>query len=260
VRSPDGVNWEVVVPDAFGYAENQGINLLTVFNDRIYAATVDTVTGAQIWRSDTGDEGDWEDVTPGNLAMPAHFYANDSQVYHDMLFMTTNVITVTGVSQVWFTQDGVNWEDGPMDIFTCEPNCVGSNLVVFSDTLYMGTYNYITGGELWSTDNGITWTMNAKVADPTWMGMDPLEAYDGYLYISLNDINWAPGRLLRTKDGVTFEIASKPGFDYGAGAAAFPNGAAIFKDHLYLGKFDWNTGGSIWRDAPFYTWLPWTSK
>jgi hypothetical protein len=90
--------------------------------------------------------------------------------------------------------------------------------------------------------------------------MDPLEVYDGYLYIVLNDINWSPGGLLRTADGVTFEIASKPGFDLESGAAAFANGAAIFQDHFYLGKFNWDIGGSIWRDAPFYNWMPWASK
>jgi hypothetical protein len=59
---------------------------------------------------------------------------------------------------------------------------------------------------------------------------------------------------------VTFENASKPGFDMTSGIAMFSNAAKVFQDHLYLGKFNWELGGSIWRDAPFYLWLPSISK
>jgi hypothetical protein len=259
VRTSDGETWEPVVTDAFGYSATQGVNILGVFSDTIYAGTADMTNGLHIWRSSTGDAGDWEDVTPSNLVMPAQYFANDFQVYHDMLFLATGVITVSGESQLWFTEDGITWEEGPMEIFACEPDCFAGNLEVFSDTLYMGTYNFISGGELWRTTDGITWTLSASTGDPNVWEMDPVGVYEGYMYVTqreTDDSGFGICNLYRTTDGVNFELASRPGFDLRYGGAIFPYGSAIFNDHLYLGKFNWDVGGSIWRDAPFDFWLP----
>lgn len=259
VRSEDGATWEAVVTDAFGYTQTQAIHNLAVYQDMLYAGTIDMTNGTKIWRSDSGDEGDWEEVTPVNLAMSAQFNSADFEVYHDMLFMTTQVMTVTGEAQIWSTEDGVTWQAGPMEIFTCEPACAAMGLAVFSDTLFMGVTD-LPGGELWSTTNGITWTLSASTGDSNLATLNPLGVNDGYLYLGINTMDGSPGRLWRTADGVTFENASKPGFDLNIGAAVYPNAAALFQDHLYLAKFDWFIGGSIWRDAPFYIWLPSTSK
>jgi hypothetical protein len=256
MRTDDGISWEPVVTDAFGYTDTQGILILTVFSDTIYAGTADMTTGLQIWRSSTGNTGEWSNVTPSNLANPAQYYATDFQEYHNMLFLTTQVITVSGESQIWFTEDGVTWEDGPMEIYACEPFCWGGNLGVFSDTLYMGVWNGITGGELWSTNNGITWTLSLSTNDPNLVSLDPVGVFNGYMYLAIQDWGTGVGHLWRTADGVTYEDASLPGFDRKSGAATFPNASAIFKDHFFLGKFNWDIGGSIWRDAPLDFWLP----
>lgn len=256
VRTGDGETWEPVVTDSFGYTDTQGVNILEIFSDTLYAGTADMIHGAQIWRSSTGDAGDWENVTPDNLAQPAQYYSNDFQVYHGKLFMTTGVYTTSGESQLWFTEDGVIWDDGPMEMFTCEPNCSGGNLEVFSDTLYMGVWNMVTGGELWRTTNGITWTLATSTGDPNLVGTDPVGVFDGYMYLGSQDYGTGIGHLWRTTDGVNLEIASLPGFDRKSGAAVFPNGSAIFNGHFYIGKYNWEIGGSIWRDAPFDFWLP----
>ncbi len=258
-RTEDGLTWAAVVADSFGYTNTQGVNILTEFDGMLYAGTVDLTRGLQIWRSATGNAGDWEDVTPSNLVMPAQYYANDFQVYHDMLFLATGVYTVSGESQLWFTEDGITWEEGPIEMFTCEPDCTIGNLEVFSETLYMGTYNFISGGELWQTTDGITWTLSASSGDPNVWELDPSGVFQGYMYVTQrvsDDSGFGIGSLYRTTDGVNFELASRPGFDLRYGGAIFPNGSAIFNDRLYLGKFNWDVGGSIWRNAPLDFWLP----
>lgn len=256
VRTDDGTTWEAVVPDAFGSPDEQAINILTVFNGMIYTGTANITTGLQVWRSATGDIDDWEDVTPSNLAMPAHYYSSDFQEFNGALFMTTNVGATSGISQIWSTEDGINWEAGPMEMFTCEPNCIAGNLGVLDDTLYMGVWNFLTGGELWCTTDGTEWTLSASSGDATLVGIDPVGVYDGYLYLGVQDLGTGIGHLWRTSDGVTIENASLPGFDLTSGAAVFPNTGVIFQDHLYLGKYNWEIGGSIWRNSPFETWLP----
>ena len=256
VRTSDGTTWEAVVPDAFGSPSSQAVNILTVFNDMIYAGTANITTGLQVWRSATGDVDDWEDVTPSNLAMPAHYYASDFQEYKGVLFMTTNVGATSGISQLWSTEDGTTWEAGPMEMYSCEPNCIAGNLGLLDDTLYMGVWNFISGGELWTTADGTDWTLSASTGDANLVGIAPVGVYDGYMYLGVQDIGTGVGKLWRTADGMTIENASHPGFDLTIGAAVFPNTGVIFQDHIYLGKYNWEIGGSIWRNAPFETWLP----
>jgi len=255
-RTEDGLSWTAVVTDAFGYTNTQAVNILKEFNGMLYAGTADTAEGLHIWRSASGDAGDWEDVTPGNLADPGQYYSSDFEVYNNMLFMTTNVITVTGISQVWYTADGITWEGGPMDMFTCEPNCLAGNLQIFSDTLYMGVWNFLTGGELWHTTNGITWTLAISTGDSNQYAIDTVGVFNGYLYVDIEGSSPGMGTLWRSSNGTDFELASLPGLDRTIGSTAFPNGAAIFQDHLYIGKYNWEIGGSIWRNAPLNFWLP----
>ena len=63
-RSPNGANWEQVVADGFGDPTNSEVFCLAEFQDMLYATTwsYTTTHGAEIWRSDSGDSGDWQRV------------------------------------------------------------------------------------------------------------------------------------------------------------------------------------------------------
>lgn len=66
-RSANGVNWSLVADGGFGDPENLEIFRMTVFGGQLYASTLNTATGGEIWRSSTGNAGSWTRVVSGGL-------------------------------------------------------------------------------------------------------------------------------------------------------------------------------------------------
>jgi hypothetical protein len=66
-RAPDGVNWAPMVIHGFNDPDTVDIAALAEYNGMIYAGAMNTVSGAKIWRSYTGDSNTWQPVA----ALPA---------------------------------------------------------------------------------------------------------------------------------------------------------------------------------------------
>lgn len=72
-RSSNGMEWEKVVSGGFGDRYNGEVFHMAVFDNQIYASTwvVTTTHGTRIWRSATGNAGDWTQVAAIAWAIPA---------------------------------------------------------------------------------------------------------------------------------------------------------------------------------------------
>jgi hypothetical protein len=67
-RSPNGTTWNLVVNNGFENSSNVGVSAFGTFKGYIYAGTIfdsNGVNGLEIWRSATGDPGDWQKVVSG---------------------------------------------------------------------------------------------------------------------------------------------------------------------------------------------------
>jgi len=82
-------SWEKVVDNGFGNVDNYGISNLIVYNDNLYLAIGNDMSGMEVWSSRTGNSGDWAQLASGgfgnsNNASP---YYNNLCVFKDALYI-----------------------------------------------------------------------------------------------------------------------------------------------------------------------------
>jgi hypothetical protein len=140
------------------YPESYGYRTLGVFKDHIYAIGVGTwipnMPISRILRSDTGDEGEWDDVT-GIIAKTVN--PRGLVEWRDELYVNASIpgatATGSGVAVVYrFTGNAPDyWEAVSDPGFGNPDNAEIYYLEVFNDCLYASTVNYNTGFEVWKT-------------------------------------------------------------------------------------------------------------
>jgi len=91
--SPCEGGWRIVSEACFGDADNESINELVVFNDALYAATLNRKSGFQLWRADDlSGEGAWRKVLDkGAWRGPASPVPAAMQVFNGALYVGTGV-------------------------------------------------------------------------------------------------------------------------------------------------------------------------
>ena len=66
-----------------------------------------------------------------------------------------------------------------------------SAMAEYNNYFYIGLRNLTTGGELWRSEDGSTWSLvfNGGLGNPDNARTYGLQVYDDYLYVSVNDAN-----------------------------------------------------------------------
>jgi hypothetical protein len=156
-RSADGTSWLQVNTDGFGDPDNGMIAALAPFGGKLYAASGNDATGGQIWRCSTCDGTDWTKVVGDGFGSPATNVEVESlQVSGNRLYAVTQVPAwraTTGM-EVWSSLTGNpgDWEPEAQHGFGDSNNWGpywGSSVTSYNGTLYVGTWNYGNGGEIW---------------------------------------------------------------------------------------------------------------
>jgi hypothetical protein len=150
-RSSDGASWTQVNSDGFGDAENFAVTALAAFKGYLYAGTAHlSGAGAEVWRCQTCDGSDWVRVLDNGFGNPNTRRLGALEVLdNQLLFVVGNY--ETGM-EVWRTGNGTSWEqigpDGLGDSNNWAPYWDNS-VTVLDGELYVGTYNWAHGGEVW---------------------------------------------------------------------------------------------------------------
>lgn len=91
---PAAADWQAVSEPAFGDPANESVNELIVFNDTLYAATLNRRTGFQLWRAEglPGEGASWVKVIDqGAWRGPANPVPASMQVFDGALYIGTGV-------------------------------------------------------------------------------------------------------------------------------------------------------------------------
>ena len=117
----DGSQWENVVENGLGDISNFGIRMLIPFmgengTEALYGTTMN-VNGLEVWRSETGDFGDWQRVVGGDSQYPNGFGRAFNQSGRAMAvyeidgkkWLYLGAMAVGG-GQIWRTADGFIWQ------------------------------------------------------------------------------------------------------------------------------------------------------
>ncbi|HFD39031.1 MAG TPA: PKD domain-containing protein, partial [Anaerolineae bacterium] len=148
-RSTNGITWTQVATGGFGNAYRPSTAALAVFQNRLYASTSGGY-GACVWRCTICDGSDWEQVITDGFGNPNTTPASALEVFGDSLYFVMGN-PVTGM-EVWRTLNGTQWEQVAFAGLGDSNNSLSgwdNSVTVWNNRLYIGTWNWANGGEIW---------------------------------------------------------------------------------------------------------------
>ncbi|HSL42381.1 MAG TPA: hypothetical protein VK897_03045 [Anaerolineales bacterium] len=247
-RTSNGTTWHQVAADGLGDPNNSGFTTFASFKGMIYAAALNRATGAEIWHSNTGKFGDWQQVvTSGFGADPAYFVITSLTVFKGQLYATIEATPGNG-AQVWRSANGTDWTQVSEDGFGDIDNYQTGGAAVFRGQLYVTTLNDVTGGQLWRSTNGTQWhqVVGDGFGDAGNRKIESLVVYNGALYAVANN-PVAGVEIRRSTDGVNWTQVNVDGFgEGGTFSGLWSNGPTVFQGKLLLGSSG-PFGGAIWQ-------------
>ena len=143
----DGSAWEQVVAGGFTDDRNHDFGQLASFEGHLYVATTNISGTHQLWRSPSGDAGDWTQVAElGGVGV--------LDVCAGQLYLGKSG---AAGAELWRSPTGITWTS----VFTgglAPHNTDLSAMAEFDGQCYIGLRNTTTGGEVWRSENGLEWT------------------------------------------------------------------------------------------------------
>ncbi|MFL7840312.1 MAG: FixG Ig-like domain-containing protein [Candidatus Promineifilaceae bacterium] len=255
-RSQNGVNWARVVNAGFGDPDIKAFTTLTVYNQALYVGTTKQDSGAQIWRTLTGDGSlsSWTQVAPASpmgdtaaVTGMAVFDDGSAAGLYAAVAYATNL-----PAQIWRSYGGA-WETVVNDGFGDSNTTATGGMAVFGGELYVGTGNTDSGAQLWRSGDGQTWAaVSLAFSDGNNEKVEQVFVFQNQLYIGMT--NAATGiEIWRTTDGTIWEQTNLDGFgDNKNTTTNGSNATTAFLGQLYVGTSNATDGGELWRMLDMY--------
>lgn len=166
-----GSEWVEVVPDGFGDNNTTLLGGMAAFGGYLYVGAGNTVSGAQLWRTNDG-------VVWTQAISPGFGDANNLEV--EIVYVENNTLYASVRNQVsgmelWRSLNGTTWEQANQDGFGDLDNTGSNNgnaITNFSCQLYVGTRNAVDGGELWRMLQPYALSLSADQAKTGFAGQD----------------------------------------------------------------------------------------
>jgi hypothetical protein len=160
-----GGAWETIVSNGFGNSNTVFTGGLAEYGGYLYVGAGNANSGAQLWR--TNDGATWEQTITSAFGDTNNQKVESVYVFQNQLFVSINNGS-TGI-EIWRSNNGTSWQQANQDGFG-DSNNSGSNwsnaTAEFSNHLYVGTSNAITGGELWRMQQPFGVTLSPDQAKP----------------------------------------------------------------------------------------------
>ncbi len=245
-RTLDGVTWAPMVIHGFSDPDTVDITVLAEYNGLLYAGATNLISGAQIWRSYTGDNNTWTQVAP---AMPG---TDAASVTGLAVFNVDGglyaAVESDGPAQIWRSYGG-DWTTVMSDGFGDSRTTSTGGMAEFAGYLYVGAGHEEDGAQLWRTHDGTTWepVTNPNFGNANNQKVEMIFVFQNQLYISVK--NGQTGiELWRSTDGALWEQANQDGFGDSHNAGSnWSNATVVFLGQLYVGTSNVLDGGELWR-------------
>lgn len=255
-RSPDGLDWTQVVDGGFGDPNNGEVFRFAVFGDALYASTwsFTNAHGTEVWRSDTGDSSDWEQVVSNGFNDdPGNSVVYNFEVLDGYLYAAT--YNSEAGAEIWRSPTGNlgAWTQVNANGFGDQDNHSVGALEALNGYLYASTGHWSdTGGsQIWRCQacDGSDWqkVMDNGFGNPESRGTGALEVLDGKLYCVVD--NYVTGlEVWRTANGANWEQVGIPGFGDSNNRIGYAdNSITVFNSRLFVGTGNGANGGEIWK-------------
>ena len=220
-------------------------NPLIVDAGYLYVGAWDSSFINQLWR--TPDRITWESVDLGGLGANPNFGMSLSPAFFGKYYVGTHNVSTGG--EVYSTDDFETWtlvSAGGFGDPLNENINFGPGCCVFGSHLYAGTVNYTTGGAIWRSSDGTSWTKTSPdgFGAAAAFSVRPLAVFGGQIfataYLDLTPFPWQ-STIWRSSDGVTwFDTTPEPVVEGQISMSVFDGFLyAAFEDEL------WRTGDGV---------------
>jgi uncharacterized repeat protein (TIGR01451 family) len=243
-RTLNGVAWAPMVITGFSNPDTVDVTALAEYNGLLYAGATNLITGAQIWRSYTGDSNTWTQVAP---AVPGTAPASVTgfALFDGALYAA---VASDAPAQIWRSYGGA-WTTVVSDGFGLSDTTSTGGMAEFAGYLYAGAGNMVSGAQLWRTNDGENWeqAISPGFGDPNNQKVEMVFVFQNHLYVSVK--NTGTGiELWRSTDGSLWERANQDGFgDSNNSGSNGSHATTDFLGHLYVGTSNVIDGGELWR-------------
>lgn len=258
LRSTDGTTWNPVMTGGFGRSDNGGIFAIDAFSGTLYVGTYSYTSthGAELWRSTTGNPGDWQQVVPNGFGTTNNRAIWSLAVYNGHLYAGTRN-TQSG-PEIWRSPDGLNWNQVAANGFGASSLTMVFALEPFNGYLYAGVHSNrninMTDAILWRCQlcDGSDWqpVAPARFGNAANFAVESLIVYNRMLYAFTG--NQSTGmEVWRTSDGASWAQVGFAGL--GESNNYYPlynNSTVIHNGNLYVGVWNNYTGSKIWQYLP----------
>jgi hypothetical protein len=217
---------------------------LAVFNDTLYAGTLNFDTGGEIWRMSSP----WSQVNDDG------FGDSDNMIIAHLIEFKNYLYAGTGNDadggEIWRSSNGTDWNQVASGGFGDTDNDEIFRFAIFNNQLDASTWDWSQskGTEIWRSSSGDTGTWSQVNAtgfgDTDNQCATVLEVFNGYLYAGTFNSDTG-GEIWRTSVGTTWNQVNTDGFGDGNNHAA--SSFAVFNGYLYAGTENDTTGGQVWR-------------
>jgi hypothetical protein len=268
-RTSDGVVWDDYADIPIdGYTSNIRTFKGLGAEDSVYVAQFSSSTGTILMRNGINANdydntlGTWDTVANFLTEFGTFSQMTASAVFNGSLYYTLedNNMYTTGDGRSLSQSVGFS---GTIGATSGLNNAYASAMEVYGGSLYIGTYNYTSGCELWLSNNG---TSFANITSPLFSGFNRIvrmKSTAGKLWMLLTDGGGAFG--VFSWDGTT--VAVENTIEFGSANIDIDSysGLEEFNDHLYVGvthyqmpsryaqdptntfAFSMTNGAQVWR-------------
>lgn len=146
-----GGDWMSAVADGFGDSNTNKTGGMAVLNGYLYVGAGNALQGAQLWRTNDGEN--WQQVITPGFGDANNQEIDALTVFENALYVSVQN-PVTGV-EIWRSQNGTVWQQANLDGFGDSKNTLANIVDPHLGNLYVGTRNQIDGGELWRLSSGV---------------------------------------------------------------------------------------------------------
>ncbi len=264
------------MPLASAVSDNKDACTIIEFKDHLYAGTLNFKNGCELFRS--ADGLNWEQVVGENASTKNGFglWSNSgiwsAEVFNDELYIGT--INFFRGCEVFKSSDGENFtkvigydviQSNGLSGFLHHFNFYAWYMEVYNDTLFLGTFDWLFGGRLYSTKDGVCWdrviggknngNLSYGFGSRVNFGIRTLYQFNGYLFAgsATNPIRRYYGcEMWKSVDGSNWTKTSEDGF--GDLQNKYAWSVAELNDCLYIGTFNWMRGCQVWETCDGKNW------
>lgn len=243
-RTLNGVNWAPMVIHGFADPDTRDVAALAEYNGMIYAGARNVTSGAQIWRSFTGDSNTWEAVILPASTMPGAGVTSFAQFDGALWAAVESEAPV----EIWYSYGG-DWAVAVNDGFGDGETTMTGGMAEFMGQLYIGAGNALNGAQLWRTSDGAVWqpAITPGFGDPNNLAVETVFVFQDQLYVGMRNMQTGL-ELWRSPDGADWEQVNVDGFGDSANTGSNrSNATAAFASQLYVGTKNLAGGGELWR-------------